>query len=376
MRRLAALLLALLAWPALAQQPPATAARAAAEQLREAAQRLEQAGSASDRVAALTGTVRAYEDGLAALRDGVRDAAVQEDTLTRDLRDREDETAQLMGTLLGIRHTSVPETLLHPQGPVGTARAGMLLAAITPELTARVAALRTDLVEVRTLRRLREDAVQDLEQGLSGVQQARAELAQALDARADLPLRFAEDPVRTAILLSSTETLDAFAAGLDRITEDDTATDLPSIDARKGTLPLPVAGTVLRAFRAADAAGVERPGIVVAAAPRALVVTPTAATIRYAGPLLDYGLVSILEPQSGLLIVLAGLGTVYGRTGEVLPEGAPAGLLPGGDPQSGGDIVSPIGDMAGKPSAETLYIEVRKGDRPVDPMTWFSTDKG
>ena len=88
-------------------------------------------------------------------------------------------------------------------------------------------------------------------------------------------------------------------------------------------------GQVLRAVGAADAAGVERPGIVVAAAPRALVVSPAAATIRYAGPLLDYGLVSILEPQSGLLIVLAGLGTVYGRIGEVLPEGAPVGLHAG-----------------------------------------------
>ncbi|MEZ5674302.1 MAG: hypothetical protein R3D81_03325 [Thalassovita sp.] len=42
-----------------------------------------------------------------------------------------------------------------------------------------------------------------------------------------------------------------------------------------------------------DAAGIARPGVVLATRPRALVTTPTAATIRYLGPLLDYGNVMI-----------------------------------------------------------------------------------
>ena len=54
---------------------------------------------------------------------------------------------------------------------------------------------------------------------------------------------------------------------------------------------------MLRGMNEADAAGIKRPGIILATRPGALVNAPTAATIRYVGPLLDYGNVMILEPQ-------------------------------------------------------------------------------
>jgi septal ring factor EnvC (AmiA/AmiB activator) len=62
-------------------------------------------------------------------------------------------------------------------------------------------------------------------------------------------------------------------------------------------LPLPVLGTVLRRFDEADAAGVARPGPGAATRPNALATTPWPASVRYAGPLLDYGNVIILEPE-------------------------------------------------------------------------------
>jgi septal ring factor EnvC (AmiA/AmiB activator) len=57
-------------------------------------------------------------------------------------------------------------------------------------------------------------------------------------------------------------------------------------------------GTILRQFNEADAAGVARPGVVLATHPNALVTTPWPASVRYAGPLLDYGNVIILEPEA------------------------------------------------------------------------------
>ena len=64
-------------------------------------------------------------------------------------------------------------------------------------------------------------------------------------------------------------------------------------------------------------------------APRALVTAPWPATIRYRGPLLDYGNVMILELGSGYLLILAGLETVYGEVGDVVPAGAALGLMGG-----------------------------------------------
>lgn len=371
MKRLA-LLLALLAAGAQAQDA-GEAARQAARALEEASMRLDEAESARNRVAALTDTVRAFEDGLAAMREGLRAAAIRETELGHKLQAQEAEVAQLLGVLTAMGGQARPQTLLHPQGPLGTARSGMLLAAVAPGLAEKAAALRADLEEVVALRQLQENAAQTLERGLTDLQLARTELSQAIADRTDLPRRFTEDPVRTAILISATETLDGFASGLANITEDESPEGLPRIDARRGTLPLPARGVILRRADEPDAAGVSRPGIVLATEPGALVTTPAAATVRYTGPLLDYGLVTILEPQSNLLIVLAGLEATFGETGQVLPEGSPVGLMGGAD-AGAGDILSPSGERAGAARSETLYIEVREGDAPVDPLRWFATE--
>ncbi len=372
----AAFLLALMATAAPAQEA-AEAARAAARQIEAASAQLDRASSARDRVAALTETVRAYEAGLGAMRGGLRDAAIRETELSRKLAAQDGEVAQLLGVLQGIGSAAAPQTLLHPAGPVGTARAGMLVAAVTPGLAEQAERLRADLEEVTTLRRLQQDAVSTLQDGLRGVQEARTELSQALADRIDLPRRFTEDPVRTAILIAATETLEGFASGLSEIAVDgvDDSDPLPPIDSRKGALALPVAGQLLRRAGEADAAGVTRPGILLATRPRALVTSPTAATVRYAGPLLDYGIVTIIEPQADLLFVFAGLDTAFGTAGEVLAEGAPIGLMGGTDPDIG-EIRSPERERGGTQRSETLYIEVRQGDAPVDPLTWFASDKG
>lgn len=362
------------AGPLSAGDSPADAARAAAHQLETAETALQQAEKAHDRVRALTDTVRAYEAGLAAMRDGLRRASTRETQLRHRLEARESEVARLLGVMLTIETAPPPVLMLHPAGPLGSARSGMILADVTPGLNARAQELRRDLEEVRTLRTLQEEATKRLEDGLAGVQQARADLSQAIADRTDLPQRFVEDPVRTAILLDSTETLAGFASGLSLIgTEeiDDTEDD---ISALKGTLPLPVQGTVLHRAGESDAAGIRRDGLLMATRPRALVTSPSAATIRYRGPLLDLGNVVILEPQADLLFVLSGLETVYGEIGQVVPAGTPVGLMGGAMPETGA-ILSTSGDGTGTDRSETLYIEVRQGGRPVNPETWFRSDK-
>lgn len=370
----AALLSLCLAGSAAAQDAGA-AAQAAAVDLEAAAIQLDAAEDARDRVAALTQTVQAFEAGLTAMRDGLRNVTIRELELSRKLHAQEAEVAQLLGALQSIGTSADTETLIHPAGALASARAGMLVASLTPALTARTAVLKADLTEVSTLRQLQQNAAERLAKGLQGVQKARTELSQAMADRTDLPRRFTADPVRTALLIAATETLEGFASGLSELTDTPIAPDDASIATRKGRLSLPVQGQILRRAGEADAAGVERPGIVVATRPQALVTTPTAATIRYRGPLLDYGLVVLLEPQADMLIVLAGLDTVFGEIGEVLPEGSPVGLM-GGEPPGLQAAVSQSGERAGTARPETLYIEVRQGDGPVDPMDWFTTDKG
>ena len=369
----AAFLALAIASSASAQGDAAAQARAAVTMLEDAAEQLDQAKGARDRVQALTQTIQAFETGLAAMRTGLRQAAIREAQLSARLAARDGEVGQLLAVLQTIG-TDTPKALLHPDGPTGTARAGLLLAELTPALNQRADQLRRDLADVQTLRSLQTNAEARLRTSLTAVQAARTALNQAMAERTDLPKRFTEDPVSTAILIASTETLGGFASGLSQIvTGEDVNVEVPvSIEGQIGALPLPVQSIVLRGMNEADAAGVTRPGVLLATRPRAIVTSPTAATIRYQGPLMDFGNVMILEPRADTLFVLAGLETVYGEIGQVIAAGTPIGLMGGVD---AGSELSTDGDDTGAARSETLYIEVRQDNVPQDPVSWFRTDK-
>ena len=374
-----AIILATLVPQLLLAQDAGAGARAASSQLAEASIKLDKADGARDRVKALTETILAYEAGLTAMRDGLRRAALREEQLSRKLKARDRETAAFIGVLQSLGAGPSPTVFLHPQGPTGTARAGMLLSEMTPILNARATELRNEVDEVQTLRLLQQQAADQLQLGLSEVQKARVALSTALAERTDLPIRFTEDPVRTAILIASTETLGAFASGLSQITENETEVDLPPLDDRIGGLQLPVKGLLLRGMNEADAAGIRRPGIIIATRPGALVNAPAAATIRYVGPLLDYGNVMILEPQTNTLFVFAGLDVTYGKAGQVISKGTPLGLMGGlqieQSTENSSSTRSTVGDGAGNGRSETLYVEVRQQNVTQDPESWFRTDK-
>ena len=354
-------------------------ARDALRDLVAASIKLDQSDGARDRVKALTETILAFESGLTATRDGLRRAAVREEQLSRKLEARDSEMAAFIGVLQSLGAVQSPTIFLHPQGLTGTARAGMLLSEMTPVLNVHAAQLRQEVEEVQMLRLLQQEVADQLQLGLSEVQSARVALSTAIAERTDLPHQFTEDPVRTAILISSSETLEGFASGLSQVTENETEIDLPPLDDRIGSLQLPVKGLLLRRMNEADAAGIARPGIILATRPGALVHAPTAATIRYVGPLLDYGNIMILEPQTDILFVFAGLKITYGQSGQIITEETPLGLMGGLKITASADNIntglSTVGDGAGNGRLETLYIEVRQQNVPQDPVSWFRTDK-
>lgn len=353
------------------------AALKAAEDLRASIGALDAAQTKADRVAALTATIIAYEQGLGALRDGLRRAAVREHEIQQGFDAKRENIGRLLGVMSTMERSEGPLLLLHPAGPLGSARSGMVLGAVTPALQAEAEKMRTDLEEIKALRAVQGNAEKVLEDGLASVQAARTALSEAVSERTKLPKRYLEEPEELRQLVESADTLEGFATGVADL-DNDIGAPMEDFASAKGSLPMPVIGSVLRQFNEADAAGIRRPGLVVATAPASLVTAPWPATIRYRGPLLDYGNVMILEPAKGYLLVLAGLGTVYGETGDVLAAGAPVGLMGGTEPgaqEFGADFVQAAqkGGSAGR--TETLYLELRKGKAPVDPAAWFTQTK-
>ena len=368
--RTALLAFLLLAPMAQAQDIAAQAAKASAD-LTAAIAALQEAGGARDRVAALTGTIRAYEEGLAALREAMRQAELREATLKMSFTAKRDRIAQLVTVLAGMEKNPGPLLLLHPDGPLGTARSGMILADVAPALQAETEALKSELQELHDLRALQQTAAKTLSSGLQAAQDARTALSKAISDRTDLPKKFTEDPAVMNAILQSAATLDDFAALLSTDGGIDGGAVSQPFAGAMGVLPLPVLGTLIRRPDEADAAGVRRPGMTLATRPRALVTAPWPATIRYLGPLLDYGNVIVLEPGDGYLLVLAGLGTLYGEVGDIVPAGAPLGLM-GGNEAADPDLAVSSEGATGASDTETLYLELRLGASPVDPSEWFA----
>ncbi|WP_084629664.1 murein hydrolase activator EnvC family protein [Jannaschia aquimarina] len=333
---------------------PAQDAREAAQTLTIAATLLEASEGAQERIAALSQAIEAHDEALAVLREGQRRIATVADGLREELDAREERIAALLSVLIEIERGPTTVRAIHPDGPLSAARAASLIADAAPALEAEAAILRADLDRLARMRSAEATAADDLRTGLDAIQAAREALSAAISERRAIPAAALD----TAGLRASAEALKDLSAVLDVI---------PGADLEP-PLALPVEGRVLRRYGEADAAGIERPGWIVTAAPGAPVLAPAAASILFSGPVPGQGEVAILEMRPDLLLVLAGLhrttvtrGALVAR-GEILGEIAPEARESDAGTDAGG----------GASAGETLYIEVRKDGETVDPATWFA----
>ena len=124
-----------------------------------------------------------------------------------------------------------------------------------------------------------------------------------------------------------------------------------AIAAPSGLL-LPANGLIAVGYGKKDHIGAKSQGIYIAGQPNAVVVTPAAGEIRYAGEFKNYGQMVIVEHKNNYYSLIAGLTKVDTVVGQNLSVGEPVGRSGGG----GGNGES------------FVYYELRKNGRPVDPL--------
>lgn len=334
-----------------------------------AAERLDDARAGADRLAALGQAVRAQEAALAALRTGLRELAAAERAATGRLSDRGEALGRLLAALQSIARAPRSALLAVRGGPVEAHRAAMLMAAVTPELQRRATALERDLDALRALRRIQAEARTEARTALAGLQELRAATAEAMGRRDRAGLASRSDLVRQARAAARrARDLDGLAAGLKAAGLDHPAG--APFAAAKGSLPPPVAGKLAARFGAPDPWGRPGRGWTFDTADYAQVTAPWDATVRYAGPLIDYGTVVVLEPQAGYLVVLAGLGRAGRETGETVLAGERLGDMGGAVPTSEQFLLDAAAG-GGQIRQKALYVEIRRSGEPVDPADWF-----
>lgn len=381
--------------PARADGPPEFAATANLERARERLDALDPGADQAGFVRALRDLERAIANlggEIAAARDEAKKVEWQ-------IRTQDSDNKRLIAALISASRAGLAEpSRIHPDGPVAAARAAALLAPAESELVRHAAALGGRLRALAAAQELREEAETILAEGVGTL--ADAGDALRLAAFADAPPADPGPPdprTRLAALARDSDSLGALARGLAapvpravRNLSEVTVASAEGIAATDGVritrssrnlgegallLEMPVSGSVALGFGERDAGGAIREGLTLAAAPRSVVTAPAAGEVRYVGPFLDYQTVVAIAPADDTVIVLAGLTETLVAPGDLVPLGTPLGFL-GGRAAESQEFLMPTRQGSDAPGAETLYMELWRGGKAIDPGPLLGLDPG
>ncbi len=302
--------------------------------------------------------------------------ALAAEILSAEAREREaligllvqrDDLSRLLALMQSRSASAEQSRRLHPDGPLGAARAEGMLQAMDAPMRQQAASLRATLDEITAAKAAQTRGRDALGTGLA----ERARLGDLLTAeiRAEAAASGVEPPSASlAEALRDSATLEELSAAVPRASVANAAAP--------GSLARPLsASEVVLAFREPDGAGARRPGLLLGALPRAPVWSPASGIVRYAGPFLDYGRILVLDADTGARVVVAGLPDVLVKTGERISRGALIGAL-GGRSLNLEEHLALTSGITRAGAAETLYVEVDDGQGPVDPGPWFDAEDG
>jgi murein hydrolase activator len=396
---------------------PAQAGRpAGADATREQLQETERARAdslaaqrdAAARAAAAAGQEKQIEAARATAAEALRRAeqatlavAQRMDALARERQAADarlkEEAAALAPLLPVVERLSLypSETLLAAPGSREDAVRGLIiLQGLSRRIEAEALALRqTQAEEARTTRALqaqmpefaRAEAAQAAQAHALDKALALAEAGrrQAVDEAAAAARQAAADAGRAVSLRSVITTLEAARSASEQHARmspalarqralatsadgrrQDQAVPGPAETASLGTgaaprsqLTIPVAGTILRGWGTPGDGG-PAAGITYQAAPAARVAAMCGGRVEFAAPFRSYGLLLILDCGGGYHAVMAGFDQLDAKVGQLVRAGQPVGAMPSWAP----------GQPGPRPS---LYVELRRGDQPIDPSPWL-----
>ncbi|MDA1070164.1 MAG: peptidoglycan DD-metalloendopeptidase family protein [Proteobacteria bacterium] len=381
--RLGVLLLALALTAASADEESETTSRLseveqAIDQARQARAALDgEAAAIAQEIDGLRARLLAAEAAMRAQEAALEEIALTLEALNGEMAERQaafdvrrDEFGLVLAALQRIARQPAEMLLAMPTSPTDTHRTAMLLASLTPELDRRARAIADDIA---VLAGLKQDIADQERAQIATLEVLTAERAASAAAtirkrallagvrREDSALA-AEQERLAGEAGNLRELLDALSRSADGVpSEIATGTAVvealaaTSFSAQRGTLTLPVAGTIVTHFGEILPAGGDSEGIVIDARPGSRVVTPYDGRVVYAGPFRDYGHLLIIDHGEGYHTVLAGLARADVVLGQLLLASEPVGVMSSQDAAASG-----------------LYVELRRKGAPINPLPWMT----
>jgi murein hydrolase activator len=228
----------------------------------------------------------------------------------------------------------------------GRARAGKIA-----EIQGIVAQLEED-AKAESAERERLAALEaESRQELSSVDAARDERSRALR-KMNAQIKSRNDSI--AKLKREAAALEKLVEDLRRAMSDLPPTGGQAFEKVRGRLAWPVAGKLTARFGQSRGGGLKWNGVMIEAARGTAVKALYDGRVAYADWL----------PGMGLLVIVdhGGYMSLYAHNEQVYKSA--------GDRVSAGEAIGTVGDTGGR-SVPGLYLEIRRGTRPVDPVPWF-----
>jgi murein hydrolase activator len=276
---------------------------------------------------------------------------LQEAELKARMGHNQESLTKLLGALQMYARNPPPPLLVDPRSARDAVRATILIKAITPELETRAKTFTAASDQLKRVRRDEDAQSGILFQAESGVAEREAEIADLIAQKQALEKQLYAD---ADLAEGEVQRLAARARSLgELVTAVDARSGASSTDAAPIHLTAPVQGPLAHGFGQPGGDLERAKGVTWSTAANAAVLSPTAAVVDYAGPLKGWGNVLILH-SGDYRLVLAGLGDVGTEAGRTVEGG------------------EPVGKMPGDTSHPSLYLEMRRASRPVDPTRWLS----
>ena len=355
-----------------------------------------------------TGKIRDSETRAEAAQKRLAALQGNEAAIRVSLGNRRAIVGEVLASLQRMGRRPPPALLVRPEDMLSAIRTSMLLGAVLPEMRAETEALAADLAQLVTLRTAISGERDTLSREIAGAREERQRLSMLVEARQqalsaaqrdleaqhdrsnelsrkaaslrDLIASVESDavnqraPDEAAKAETARKQADAVKndgkarlAGLPGSPFNDVARLAPAIafGEARGLLPLPVNGSLIKAFGAPDGFGSTEKGLSVSTRPQAVVTAPCDGWIAYSGPYRTYGQLLIINAGSGYYVVLAGMERINVDVGQFVLTGEPVATMGDGTAKTAAAIA--IG--AAQP---VLYVEFRKDGTPIDPGPWWA----
>lgn len=344
--------------------------------------------------------IKIAETEVAAVEGRLTALLQQESEIQFRLDSADGRISQLLAILQRIRLNPPPALIIDPADALGSARGGLLLASVMPQLKAQATQVASDLSSLGGVRAGVETEAATLKGNYEGLLEEQLRIAALLEARkrgveslsADL-----QDEEQVAAELgtrasSLTQLISTLSERIERVNNAsgaaaaatrrqakgalsdeeirlalaDTARTEPALpfSQARGYLVSPAAGVTVTDFGTDDGFGGVTNGISIVTRRDAQVVSPADGWVLYKGPYLNYGQIVILNPGDGYTLLLAGLDAIDVDLGQFVLEGEPLGKM--GSRTLGETVTTNAGV-----SRPTLYIEFRRSKTPIDPTGWW-----